>query len=58
MIEIKEILKIFTFCCGKIKKVININEDIELTVNEKLGILGDNGSGRTTIFKSIIIEIS
>ena len=58
IIEIKNILKIFNFGCGRIKKVININEDIELTVNEKLGILGINGSGRTTIFKSIINEIS
>ena len=58
IIEIKGIIKIFYFCCGRIKNVININESIALTENEKLGILGNNGSGRTTIFKCIINEIS
>ena len=58
IIEIKGIFKIFNFCYGRINKIININEDIILTVNEKLGMLGNNGSGRTTIFKSIINEIS
>jgi ABC-type multidrug transport system ATPase subunit len=37
---------------------LDINEDIDLMVNEKLGILGNNGSGRTMIFKSIINDIS
>jgi len=58
IIEIKGLFKIFNFCCGKIQKIININEDIELTINDKLGILGNNGSGRTTLFKSIINDIS
>ena len=58
IIEIKGIFKLFNICYGRINKIININENIKLTVNEKLGILGNNGSGRTTIFKSIINEIS
>ena len=60
-IEIKGLRKIFNFFCFKTKQAINnldINEDIKLVINDKLGIIGNNGSGRTTIFKSIINEIS
>jgi len=57
-IEIKGLVKIFKHCCNKNIKNLKINKDIYLTNNEKLGILGNNGSGRTMIFKSIINEIS
>ena len=60
IIEIKGLLKSFEFCCFKTKHEINylnIKESIDLEINEKLGILGNNGSGRTMIFKSIINEI-
>mgnify|MGYP002625422412 CR=1 FL=1 len=61
IVEIKRLRKIFNFCCFKNKHAINyldINKDIELMINEKLGIIGNNGSGRTILFKSIINEIS
>ena len=58
-IEIEGLLKIFNFgCCRRKVNCLEIKEDISLAYNEKLGIIGNNGSGRTMIFKSIINEIS
>ena len=61
VIEIKGLSKIFYLTCFETKHKFNyfeINDDIYLIENEKLGILGNNGSGRTMIFKSIINDIS
>ena len=43
-------------CCNRSIKAVN-NLYIGLNQNEKLGLLGYNGSGKTTVFKSLINEI-
>ena len=54
--KIKGIRKTFFNCCGKNVRAIN-NLYLGLEPNEKFGLLGFNGSGKTTTFKSIINEI-
>jgi len=44
------------FCCKKVKAINNLY--LFLDVNEKFGLLGDNGSGKTILLKTIINEIS
>ena len=48
--------KTFWFCCHKNVRAIN-NLCLGLEPNEKFGLLGFNGSGKTTTFKSITNEI-
>ena len=58
-IKIINLVKIFSlYCCcckRKIKAVNNINFVLE--ENEKFGLLGFNGSGKTTTFKLITKEL-
>ena len=46
----------FWICCGKNVRAIN-NLYLGLEANEKFGLLGFNGSGKTTTFKAITNEI-
>ena len=55
-IKISGIKKTFFVCCGKNVRAIN-NLYLGLEPNEKFGLLGFNGSGKTTIFRTIINEI-
>ena len=48
--------KTFWICCGKNVKAVN-NLYIGLASNEKFGMLGFNGCGKTTTFKCITNEI-
>jgi len=48
--------KTYWFCCKKKIRAVN-NIYFGLEDNEKFGLLGFNGSGKTTIFKSITNEI-
>ena len=48
--------KTFCFCCKKNIKAVN-NLFLGLELNEKFGLLGYNGSGKTVTFKMIINEI-
>jgi len=48
--------KTFWFCCRKNVRAIN-NLYLGLEPNEKFGLLGFNGSGKTTTFKAITNEI-
>ena len=54
--KIKGIRKTFFNCCGKNVRAIN-NLYLGLEPNEKFGLLGFNGSWKTTTFKYIINEI-
>ena len=54
--KIKGIRKTFFYCCEKNVRAIN-NLYLGLEPNEKFGLLGFNGSGKTTTFKAIINEI-
>ena len=54
--KIKGIRKTFFNCCDKNVRAIN-NLYLGLEPNEKFGLLGFNGSGKTTTFKAIINEI-
>ena len=54
--RIQGIKKTFWFCCKK--KILAINKlYLGLNSNEKFGLLGYNGSGKTVTFKMIINEI-
>ena len=54
--KIEGLTKIFWICCRKNIRAIN-NLYLCLEPNEKFGLLGYNGSGKTTTFKSITNEI-
>ena len=56
--KIESLNKTYTSCCccKKVKAINNLY--LILEPNEKFGILGHNGSGKTTIFKAITKEIS
>jgi len=56
LIKIEGVRKTFWYCCKKKVKVIN-NLFLGLQQNEKFGLLGSNGSGKSLIFKMIINEI-
>ena len=54
--KIINLIKNYFICCGKnIRAVDKMN--LSLEPNEKFGLLGYNGSGKTTTFKSIANEI-
>ena len=55
-IRIEGLRKTFWFCCRKNVRAVN-NLNLGLEANEKFGLLGFNGSGKTTTFKSITNEI-
>ena len=55
-IRIEGLQKTFFFCCKKNVRIIN-NLYLGLEPNEKFGLLGFNGSGKTTTFKIITNEI-
>ena len=48
--------KTFCFCCKKNLRAVN-NLYLGLEANEKFGLLGFNGSGKSTIFKCITNEL-
>jgi ABC-type multidrug transport system ATPase subunit len=54
--RIEGLRKTFWFCCKKNVRAVN-NIFLGLEPNEKFGLLGFNGSGKTTIFKTITNEI-
>ena len=54
--RIEGLKKTFWFCCKKNLRAIN-NLFIGLEPNEKFGLLGFNGSGKTTTFRTITNEI-
>ena len=54
--RIEGLYKIFWFCCRKNVRAIN-NLNLGLEANEKFGLLGFNGSGKTTTFRAITNEI-
>ena len=54
--RIEGLRKTFWFCCRKNVRAVN-NLNLGLEANEKFGLLGFNGSGKTTTFKSITNEI-
>ena len=54
--KIKGIRKTFFNCCDKNVRAVN-NLYLGLEPNEKFGLLGFNGSGKTTTFRAIINEI-
>ena len=54
--RIEGLYKTFWLCCRKIVRAIN-NLNLGLEANEKFGLLGFNGSGKTTTFKAITNEI-
>ena len=54
--RIEGLRKTFWFCCKKNVRAIN-NLYLGLEANEKFGLLGFNGSGKTTTFKAITNEI-
>ena len=53
---IQNLKKTYYVCCGKNVKAIN-RLYLGLEANEKFGLLGFNGSGKTTTFKAITNEI-
>ena len=55
-VKISNLSKTFFYCCKKNVKAIN-NLNLGLESNEKFGLLGFNGSGKTTTFRSITNEI-
>ena len=54
--RIEGLYKTFWLCCKKNVRAIN-NLNLGLEANEKFGLLGFNGSGKTTTFKAITNEI-
>ena len=54
--RIEGLRKTFWFCCKKNVRAIN-NLYLGLEANEKFGLLGFNGSGKTTTFRAITNEI-
>jgi ABC-type multidrug transport system ATPase subunit len=56
LIKIEGVKKYFWYCCKKKVKVIN-NLFLGLQQNEKFGLLGFNGSGKSVSIKMIINEI-
>ena len=54
--RIEGLRKTFWFCCKKNVRAVN-NVFLGLEPNEKFGLLGFNGSGKTTIFRTITNEI-
>jgi ABC-type multidrug transport system ATPase subunit len=54
--RIEGLRKTFWFCCKKSVRAIN-NLNLGLEANEKFGLLGFNGSGKTTTFRAITNEI-
>ena len=54
--KIKGLRKTFFVCCGKNVRAVN-NLYLGLEPNEKFGLLGFNGSGKTTTFRAITNEI-
>ena len=54
--RIEGLRKTFWFCCRKNVRAVN-NLNLGLEANEKFGLLGFNGSGKSTTFKSITNEI-
>jgi len=54
--RIEGLYKTFWLCCRKNVRAIN-NLNLGLELNEKFGLLGINGSGKTTTFKVITNEI-
>ena len=54
--KISGLRKTFFVCCGKNVRAIN-NLYLGLEPNEKFGLLGFNGSGKTTTFRAITNEI-
>jgi len=56
LIKIEGVRKTFSYCCKKKVKVIN-NLFLGLQQNEKFGLLGYNGSGKSVTIKMIINEI-
>ena len=54
--RIEGLYKTFWFCCRKNIRAIN-NLNLGLEANEKFGLLGFNGSGKTTTFRAITNEI-
>jgi len=54
--RIEGLYKTFWLCCRKNVRAIN-NLNLGLEANEKFGLLGFNGSGKTTTFKAITNEI-
>ena len=54
--RIEGLQKTFCFCCSKNVRAID-NLYLGLEANEKFGLLGFNGSGKTTTFRAITNEI-
>ena len=54
--RIEGLRKTFWFCCRKSVRAVN-NLNLGLEANEKFGLLGFNGSGKTTTFRAITNEI-
>ena len=54
--RIEGLRKTFWFCCKKSVRAVN-NLYLGLEANEKFGLLGFNGSGKTTTFRAITNEI-
>ena len=54
--KIEGLYKTFFNCCSKNVRVVN-NLYLGLEANEKFGLLGFNGSGKTTTFRAITNEI-
>lgn len=55
-VKISNLSKTFIFCCKRNIKAIN-HLNLGLESNEKFGLLGFNGSGKTTTFRAITNEI-
>ena len=55
--KIEGLYKTFFVCCNKNIRVID-NLNLGLDPNEKFGLLGLNGSGKTTTFSAIINDVS
>lgn len=55
-VRIKELNKTYSTCCGTNVKAIN-NFHLGLEQNEKFGLLGFNGGGKSSTFKAITKEI-
>ena len=54
--KIEDVQKTFWYCCKKNVKAVN-HLYLGLELNEKMGLLGFNGSGKTVTFKVIINEL-
>jgi len=55
-VKISNLSKTFLYCCKRNVKAIN-NLNLGLESNENFGLLGFNGSGKTTTFRAITNEI-